>query len=152
MADLPEGGSPSDMEAVPTCTSASPPPPPVTLASSPDTSLGHSDLDLLHKLKESNLEKLHTLCKMHLSFLLDLPGSSLEQFLGGDEGGAATTGSGGALGNLLGNTGGGERHRWFSSKRKKGNTRLLTVYCVAQVLKRVFGLVAQGRKKFHPDQ
>ncbi|ELU05337.1 hypothetical protein CAPTEDRAFT_221307 [Capitella teleta] len=44
--------------------------------------------DLL-RLKSCNAEKLHTLCKMHLSFLLDLPGSSLEQFLGAGSSGAS---------------------------------------------------------------
>ncbi len=36
---------------------------------------------LVNRLKNTNLEKFHTMCKMHLSFLLDLPGSSLEDFL-----------------------------------------------------------------------
>lgn len=44
---------------------------------------------LVNRLKNTNLEKFHTLCKMHLSFLLDMPGASLEQFLGELEVGTA---------------------------------------------------------------
>jgi len=37
---------------------------------------------LVNRLKNTNIAKFHQLCKMHLSFLLDLPGSSLADFLG----------------------------------------------------------------------
>ena len=37
---------------------------------------------LVNRLKNTNLEKFRTMVLMHLSFLLDLPGSSLESFIG----------------------------------------------------------------------
>lgn len=37
---------------------------------------------LVARLKSRSLDRFVTLCKMHLSFLLDLPGSSLEELLG----------------------------------------------------------------------
>ena len=39
---------------------------------------------LIEWLMSTDKDKLETLCKMHLSFLLDLPGSDLEQLLGDD--------------------------------------------------------------------
>ena len=43
---------------------------------------GAEAVRLVNRLKNTNLEKFHSLCKMHLSFLLDLPGTALEDFLG----------------------------------------------------------------------
>ena len=36
----------------------------------------------MNRLKNTNTEKFQTMCKMHLSFLLDLPGASLEDLMG----------------------------------------------------------------------
>jgi len=46
---------------------------------------------LVNRLKNTNLDKFHLLCKMHLSFLLHLPGSSLDDFLSGAASGATPT-------------------------------------------------------------
>ena len=37
---------------------------------------------LVNRLKNTNLEKFRTMVLMHLSFLLDLPGTALESFIG----------------------------------------------------------------------
>ena len=42
---------------------------------------GHNSKRLVNRLKNTNPEKFCNLVQMHLSFLLDLSGSSLEEFL-----------------------------------------------------------------------
>ena len=39
----------------------------------------------VNRLRNTDMEKFQTMCKMHLSFLLDLSGSSLEEFMHGPE-------------------------------------------------------------------
>lgn len=122
MADLQEGiGSSLDMKACPPNSLSSEDSyliPDLNFTPSPFHILDHMDPNTpVKRLKESNLEKLHTLCIMHLSYLLDLPGSLLEEFLGvKNSSGSEHSGSG-----LAGHT---EKHRWFSSKKKKGKCQL----------------------------
>ena len=64
---------------------------------------GRQTARLVNRLKNTDLGKFHALCKMHLSFLLDLPGSRLDELLGGATGPDGGSGGGG------GGAGSGER-------------------------------------------
>ena len=43
---------------------------------------GADAMRLVNRLKNTNMAKFHSMCKMHLSFMLDLPGTALDEFLG----------------------------------------------------------------------
>jgi hypothetical protein len=91
------------------------PPPRIPMAQPPSVSRRGSLLDL-RRLKAFHPEKVHTLCKMHLSFLLDLPGSSLEQFLGAGHQDAGADDSLAISDNAVSSSSSGSK--WFSRKKK----------------------------------
>ena len=80
---------------------------------------------LVNRLKNTNLEKFRVLCKMHLCFLLHLPGSSLEEFL--SDGGAAWSSA--AVPQYPCTPGEKSKFRYFGKKKwSKGQYQV--VWCV----------------------
>ena len=86
---------------------------------------------LVNRLKNTNLDKFHTLCKMHLSFLLHLPGAQLDDFLDGRSADQHTTGSampGSTPGSVGGSSSGVQTSeksklsfKSFGKRKQKGN-------------------------------